>query len=358
MSQDPNIKSTHIDLLNMARFLVLPGAADLLTAFAAIPPGALRESVIAHARVIAQTYAGAPAEMHMPDPLLTAAQAAPAPPALPKPARAPKTAEEAIMAQRLAGAHPADIARTLSTTRLKVDAVLREARAAGVKLPPPKTNTAPPAKMFPLKMADVDPRGAGVIRIAAAKRGMTIEQYIRARSEFVRLRRAKQPMDEIAKAIRIDEKTCWQWLYVARRAGLDLAARLDFDDAEFTPGTPQAPQPPEAEVVPIRPPKPAKTVTVLQPGQLVFGTFEAMNGGAQHRLASAAQARGLTVGAYMQLRESIVRQRLANVPIREIIVNTGQTYNMVKDTMQIAVSRGVVFPPAVPSPPYRKAGHA
>jgi hypothetical protein len=82
-----------------------------------------------------------------------------------------------------------------------------------------------------------------------------------------------------------------------------------------------------------------------------------MNGGAQHRLALAARTRSLTIGAYMDLRESIVRQRMDQVPTPEIVARTGQTYNMVKDTLAIAADRGVVFPPPGLLPRPRKAGH-
>ena len=43
-----------IDPLRLAQFMVLPGAAELVEAFSAIRPGPLRDSIVHHARMIAE----------------------------------------------------------------------------------------------------------------------------------------------------------------------------------------------------------------------------------------------------------------------------------------------------------------
>jgi hypothetical protein len=43
-----------IDPLRLAQFMVLPGASELVDAFSAIPPGPVRDSVVQHARVLAE----------------------------------------------------------------------------------------------------------------------------------------------------------------------------------------------------------------------------------------------------------------------------------------------------------------
>jgi hypothetical protein len=49
-----------IDPLKMAQFFALPGAAELVEAFSAIPPGAVRNSVVSHAQVLAQAAGWSP----------------------------------------------------------------------------------------------------------------------------------------------------------------------------------------------------------------------------------------------------------------------------------------------------------
>ena len=53
------MNDTALDMMELARFAVLPGANRLIQAFASIPPGPMRDAVIHLAETTAQTYSGA-----------------------------------------------------------------------------------------------------------------------------------------------------------------------------------------------------------------------------------------------------------------------------------------------------------
>ena len=200
MSKDPNVieprSNGYIDPLEMARFLVLPGAVDLLKAFARIPPGALRQSVIDHAHVIADTYSGAPADQQMPDPLLTASRTSPL--ALPPKAepthhkRKPQDQEEAIIAARLEGLNKHQIIARTGAHRQAVEATLKTATKAGVKFPPMAVCD-PPTKRFITVLADLSPQGRSNMELAAVRYGHSVESWIAARATLVSMRRAMKP---------------------------------------------------------------------------------------------------------------------------------------------------------------------
>jgi transposase-like protein len=349
MSKDPNIipprSNGYIDPLEMARFLVLPGADKLLQAFSRIPPGALRESVIQHAEVIALTYSGAPAEQQMPDPLLTASQTS-RPPAVavleaPK-GRPAKTTEEQIVKLRLAGYDKAEIIEATGATRQKVEGVLSAARKASVKFPPtPKGDSlAQDHKTFITDMAAVSGQGRAAMEAAAAKRGHSLESYLQARVTFVAMRQAQKPMDEISKAVRIDEKTLWQWLYAARAAGIELATRVDYDDAVIEPVKPPEP------VAELKPPRTPKARPLVIPGkQRVFIPVDDLQAGALQAVKDSAASRNLTLHAFDELREHIVLLRYNGMPASEISTRSGQDKQFVYNVLNNAQQKGVVFPP-------------
>ena len=348
--QDPNIRTPQpLDLIEMARFLVLPGAEALLRAFARIPPGDLRNSVITHAEVIASTYAAAPAEQQMPDPLFTASQRAPV---LPLPhgpkkalahARKPANAEEAVIAARLAGLNKHQIIAETGINRQAVDAALRSATKAGVKFPPVQV-VPEPTKRFVTRVEDVSMQGRANMEQAAVKYGHSLESWMQARATLVEMRLANKPIEEIAAAIKppIPEKMLWQWIYIARQAGIPLATAVDYDDAEIIP-EPAAKAPGKAR----QGPKPGSLVP--GPGVTVFTPLAQMEAGelagAAAGMRKAAAARGLTPEAFFELREVVIRHRYAGKGATEIYSLVGQDIDFIKNCCSNAQEKGVEFPP-------------
>lgn len=272
-----------IDPVTMARFLVMPGADRLLDAFSRIPPGPLREATIAQVRAMADTYSGAPAEMRMPDPLLTAARA-PQAPALEGPRRrgTPKNDEEKIIDLRMQGKFVPEIMQAVpNVPRQQIENIIRSATRRGV--PFPKLPRKPPLEFN-----------------------------------------------------------------LARRAGHDIPLRVDYKDAKFRPV--EAPDPVSGTTLAARgdgealerPEEPQRPVAV-HGGRRAFPPF-GWDGRGDRQMLAAASRRGLTIHAYEELRESIVRHRLAGKRMAEIVEATGETHNSVKNIIDHARDHGVVFP--------------
>ena len=348
--QDPNIRTPQpLDLIEMARFLVLPGAEALLRAFARIPPGDLRNSVITHAEVIASTYSAAPPEQQMPDPLFTASQASPVLPLPQAPrkalahARKPINPEEAVVAARTAGLNKDHTPAETGINRQAVDAALRGAAKAGVKFPPVQV-VPTPTKSFVTRVEDVSMQGRANMELAAAKYGHSLESWMQARATLVEMRLANKPIEEIAAAIKppIPEKMLWQWIYVARQAGIPLATAIDYDDAEIVAETP-----PAASQKAHQGPKPGSLVP--GPGVTIFTPIAQMEAGelagAAAGVRKAAAARGMTPEAFFELREVVIRHRYAGKGPTEIYSLVGQDMDFIKNCLSNAQEKGVVFPP-------------
>jgi hypothetical protein len=228
---------SRIDPLQMAQFFALPGAAELVEAFSAIPPGELRDSAVTHVQVIARHcgwIADAPFGAGQPERLA---------PAAPKRLASPFTedlksasAEGQIIERALRGEASASIAADLGSSvglveRLKNkarkegglefpgDAIVKPGNAKtkskakgdprkgrkleGVPIPPPPYWWEDPAspiwdnpKLLPTlsvkaegSMAGIGPldsRSHTTMSNAAARHNMTLRQYIAQRYEVLR----------------------------------------------------------------------------------------------------------------------------------------------------------------------------
>lgn len=239
-----------IDPQEMARFLVLEGASDLIEAFARIPPGPIRYSLITHAQSLAEAYSAAPARQSSPDPLLSLTRhvgmpvvspAAHKAPASPKSDTAGKgglkssTPEGRAVERRLRGEAPKAIALAENLPMWKVTKLFSEARQAGVKLPVLRRKAEagqPPLSKagFALGEDELDGRQRGVALHAALRRKITLDDYFARRRQFLELARRKMPREDIAKVIKEDVKVIGGWFTSARAAGL-----LPPWDADFRP---------------------------------------------------------------------------------------------------------------------------
>jgi DNA-binding CsgD family transcriptional regulator len=213
-----------LDMVEFARFAVLPGAADLVKAFAAIPPGPLRDSVIHHAQVIAATYTGAPAQQRMPDPIgvlggaprQLATRTGRAPPI--------ESQELDIVQRRMAGQTAADIARALNIHVSTVYAALKEARRGGLPIPSSRGNPlAKGAKKWAVTVDELSPQGVAQITSAAARRGITPQEYLDRRQLALKMALEGSSYDRILKATgEQDSKVVGAWFSVARNAGFNV----------------------------------------------------------------------------------------------------------------------------------------
>lgn len=319
-------------LITMARFLVMPGAADLLSAFSRIPEGPLRAATIAQVQAMAAAYAGSPATAQ--DPLARladqAAPAAPPPPpkALPAPADTPtrrgqpKTQEEYVIDLRMKGRDAKAIAEETGAPRQQVSAILAAAAAGGMKFPPRKADPAA-GKTFPLHKTELTRHGQAAMERAANLMGKTLEAYLAGRRTLVRMRKAGAPMERIAAESGFPEKTLWTWLYTARGAGLDLPLRSEEHDAEFEPVYPLSIE----QMAP-------RHATVLR--------------------QSAARA-GLTVEAYQERQRDIVRRRLAGGYPAQIADDLKIPRHEVGRVVSAAQAAGYVFPTLLTGSGARKA---
>jgi transposase len=330
-----------LDALMLARVLVMPGAAELFDAFARIPPGALRESVIQHAQVIAETYTGAPASMQQPDPLLTAAQAQAPRPVLEAPRKPVKTDDPNVRAVelRLQGIHAQQIAKRLDMPYSHVTRALAEAKRAGVQYPNLRTKPRGrplEVKEFKTSFNDLSGQGVAIVEKAAVARGISPAEYLRRKALAVTMAQQGLGYPEIVTATGESQKSVSLWLSNARAAGISIpyAARpaipAKFEDV---------------------PPAPAN---VIRPTRF-FGPFEALPGPAKYQVRQAATRRNMTPDAFLDLQQSVVLNRMAGMGPAEIAAMCGESDTFVKDVIARTKQKGAVFPPVVHNASFRKA---
>jgi len=129
-----------IDPIRLAQFMVLPGAAELVEAFAALPPGEVRDSAVSHVQVLARACGWQPpgpfesrhmaATLPPPDPYRPGGR----PPKLASPFAADLTAQSVegqIVERALRGEPPAQIADDLRVKLGLVARLMDKARREG-----------------------------------------------------------------------------------------------------------------------------------------------------------------------------------------------------------------------------------
>lgn len=200
-----------VDPVAIARFMLLPGAGELLDAFSRIPEGRVRESLIHHAQMLAGEYHAGPVESRPPDPIQAFASAtvltAPVLTApvlthdadtaeftdgtMPRPK--PRSVEEEVIQRRLDGEWPVDIATEMKLQRNVVNDILQKARKlGGIEFPsliahpkpeapqePAKPAKAPKPrepKVWPTPYAKQDWFGQKMTRFMAKQAGLSVEE--------------------------------------------------------------------------------------------------------------------------------------------------------------------------------------
>jgi hypothetical protein len=322
-----------IDMAQLARFAILPGAADLMRAFSEIPPGPMREAVIHLAMTTAATYTGAPAQ-RMPDPIgaLTEGRQR----ALPstrtgREAPGGDPATEAVK-MRMAGSTVPEIIAALGITKQQAYQAFYNARKAGLTIPT-RGATAPSGPSEPKVWHDtadtLSGQGRRAVEAAAKRRNISIDAYMARRRLALKLAIAGASYDRILKETgETDYKVVSTWLSNARGGGYAVPYVTFVNDLDATPAAD---------------PEPVLETTVAPTGR-IFPEVTTLAHGAAVAVAKAAERRGMTVRAYQEMRESIVRCRLDGMTPSAIAAQTGQGHQFVKDTCDKAAERGVMFP--------------
>lgn len=350
-----------LDPISMARFLVMPGAGRLLEAFGQIPEGPLRDSVISHAEVIAQTYGAAPPKHRAPDPLRALATVSPVALAITAPktvtGRAPPSLsedsrDEQIVKLALEGKHPDEISNLVSLNRSGVYKVLKVAKLAGVPIPsnrtgPQRLKRVPPspnyANNWHTDASALTGQALAQTENAAARRGITAQEYLDRRNTALKMVQAGHRWPAVLAAIgEPDEKVVSAWMSSARRAGIDVPFVGSLPDpAQDAPEAAQDGQ----KVVPMtKGSRKAVKVPSGVPGGLLFGTQADYGPSALLTMEKTAEKRGLTLQAYLALREDIARKRLAGWRPSQIAKDVGQDLQFCRDIIRAAAARGVKFP--------------
>jgi transposase len=231
----------------MARFRVLPGADHLLRAFAAIPPGKLRDTIIDHAQALAEAHGAVPAQHRHPDPLAGFLGAPGRPPALPRRTEAePPTSDPKTKAvqMRLDGKLPYEIAEATGLKISTVYGAITDARKAGMKFP--TTPRAPAGKgnrasRFPLTVEQLgDGAKVATSARAAEARGITLQEYMDRRKLAVEMALDGRHIRAIMEQTKESKSVLTTWFSAARSAGYPVPYMLDaaigrFEDANVTP---------------------------------------------------------------------------------------------------------------------------
>jgi transposase-like protein len=368
---------TQTDLMTMARFLVLPGASELLEAFSQIPPGRLRESAVAHVQAIAETYSSAPVEQQMPDPLLTAAQGAPEPvrvietpretlPAL-TPIEAlsnrrrgvPKSDDPDVKAIELAlqGMSPQNIAVELNMPISSVMWARKKALRAGLIFPKIVGRRGGSKKKkkfqasFAMTLDDLDMRGIGIATAAASRRGLTLESYIERRRITVEMAQDGRHIQAIINAVKEDEPTIRSWLNKARAAGLPVPyVAVDYGMANVAPVEPEPEPEPEPEaIVPVQ----SSVVVNLRsagidppPRHRAFSvSLEGLSGTQVSAIERGAALLSVSVEEYLEVRRQALEMMRNGIDTGTVAKTLNITPKMSSNWRQRAIDAGVLIVP-------------
>jgi hypothetical protein len=233
----PQPPGAAIDPLTFARFLVLPRATELLEAFAAIPPGRLRDTIVEHAHALAEAHQSAPPQYRAPDPLPAALGLPEAPRALPRrsnaepPAGTPKTR---AVKMRLDGKHIHEIVKATALTPHQVYDAIGEARKAGVKFPPgraPRGQGVVKAQTFAMSVEEAvtsgHPSAVSSASRAAEARGISMEAYFARRKLAITMAMDERHIRAIMEATREGKTTLAQWFSMARSVGHPIPFMMD-----------------------------------------------------------------------------------------------------------------------------------
>ena len=216
--------------LALAQFMSMEGAADLVEAFATIPEGPMRQSIVQLAMTTAATYQAS---------IIPSSPAAKPQAALPPARKGPQTNDNALKAVKLMleGSSPAQTAEALGLDIKAVLAARKTAKRHGTTFPkvrmaakvielhPRKTKSKAGKKSvgvvrFPVSMEELSPRGLLGLQATARVLGMTPELLMLKKAEAVKLFNQGVTGAAAGAQLGIPQKMIENWKTVARQAGL------------------------------------------------------------------------------------------------------------------------------------------
>jgi hypothetical protein len=385
-----------IDPLRLAQFMVLPGAAELVEAFASLPPGELRDSAVSHVQVLARTTGWNPPPAFGVDARPNIRSVGPAPKRLPSPfseGLAARTVEGQIVERALRGESDHAIAADLGVKLGLVVQLKRKARKEGgltfpgdeqvqkfkakskaskkgrklhaLPVPPgpwwwedPDSPVWENHHLLPSlsekahgSMAAIGPHDVKTYRtmeLAAARHNMTLRAYIAQRLEIVRRveLRGERPT-EVAIDMRVSAYAVYGVLSKVGRGRMETVNATAAALAEMEPEAP--PHQPTPESPPAAAPAAAQAHAVEEPPPMPEGGPHAASALAAKKLA-AARWGFPDVTTYEHARVRVRDFRLKGWHPMQIEKAVGQPKDFVKATLQYwRREQGVTFPAA----PYR-----
>ena len=368
-----------IDPLQMAQFFALPGAAELVEAFSAIPPGELRDSAVSHVQVLAR-HSGwvpdTPFGVGQPERL--------APSAAPKRLASPfsedlksASAEGQMIERALRGEASASIAADLGCGVGLIERLKNKARKEGglvfpgdtaskpgkakakgrknyvpdkMPVPPPPYWWEDPAspiwengKLLPhySDKADGSMAGLGPLDVrsyttmsnAAARNGMTLRQYLAQRFEIIRrVDRGEKPT-QVAIDLRINAFAVYSLLTKVGRGRMaeGVAAHYAAEAVAVKHGAPEV-----AKVEPV------VEATVLPPAKP--GNRNGPASALAARIAAAKKWGFESLDAYEAARVQVRDLRLKGIGPKEIGEQMKQPNEFVRAAMSYWRGLGVEWP--------------
>lgn len=392
-----------IDPLRLAQFMVLPGAAELVEAFASLAPGPIRDSVVQHARILAEAGGWNPPAPFTMDAGTARIMPPGAPPRLPSPfteGLAARTAEGQIIERALRGESDHAIAADMGVKLGLVVQLKRKARKeGGLVFPGEQLERKPagrPAKkkrklhampvppgpwwwedpespvwdnhhLLPSlsepahgSMAAIGPHDVKTYRtmeLAAARHNMTLRTYLARRQEIVQRVevRGEKPTD-VAIDVRMSAYKIYDLLTKIGRGRMhtyaERAKTLAEIDATDGLGASLAPTYPGATASPpTAAPEAAAADAIGKPPPTAQGQASAL---AARKLA-AARWGFESVEAYEQMRVRVRDFRLRGWHPMQIEKAVGQDKHFIKAALQYwRREQGMTFPPA----PFKLKGRA
>jgi hypothetical protein len=365
-----------IDPIQLAQFCILPGAAELIEAFASLPPGEVRDSAVSHVQVLARACgwtAPPPFEgAHMAR--VVTPEAPRPPPRLASPFAADLKAESVegqIVERALRGEPASHIADDLRLRLGLVDSIMDRARRDGVEFPgdgerrpvkradprkgrkldrfplpePPYWWEDPDSpiwengKLLPIlcesgdgTMAGLGPlssRAHGTMTQAAERAGLTLRQYLGRRFEILRRVEAGEPPQRLAIAMMIPAHTVYSLLARVGRGSLQklIAAGKAQDGRKAAEAPAYRPEAQPASAGSLEPPR---------------GISE------DNRVAAEQAARRWgfkDVQALDDARHRVRELRMAGWGPNDIASAMRQPFAFVKNAMAYWKYHGTVWPP-------------
>jgi hypothetical protein len=388
-----------IDPIRLAQFMVLPGAAELVEAFSAIPPGPLRDSIVHHAMMLAQTAGWQPTPEH------AARVVGVYPPAAPRLASpfaeglSSTSAEGQIVERVLRGEDPDAVAVDMGVRPTLVKRLMATARREGGVVFPGDDDTPRAAKTtktagkrakphfdrFPVPappywwedpaspiwnnpsilptfsedakgslaaIGPLDRRMFATMANAAARKGLTLQGLIARRYEILAKIDAGQTPTAISLEMRI---TPYDVYGLLQRVG--RSRRMDeLTSRPMMPENPaqEAAKPPAAVMTAPEPLRPLSAFP--PPAQAASGADASTHAGAQYQKQAAAERWGFpSVARFEDMRKRVRDLRSAGWHPMWIAKEVGMSRDFVKATIQYwRRERGITFPPA----PYRTGAKA